>query len=110
MNMIYADILNTMKPGYLDELESVSTNLSGEVVLIFAFLMEIPIIMIPLARLLNRHANRIAHFIAVPISILWVILPSILSPNTPLSYMFFAGVEVLTMLLLMAYALLWPQE
>lgn len=39
MNMIYADILNTLKPNYLQELEYVGENLSGETVLLFAFLM-----------------------------------------------------------------------
>jgi hypothetical protein len=88
--MIYADILNTLKPHYLQELEYVGENLSGETVLLFAFLMEIPIVMILLSRILNRKANRIANFIAAPISILWVIIPSIVmsDSNTPLSYIF----------------------
>lgn len=107
MNMIYADILNTLKPGYLAELEQVSTTMSGVGVLFFAVLMEIPIIMIPLARLLNRRANRIAHFIAVPLSVLWVTVPSIIMPGTPLSYIFFASVECATMLFLLWYAWKW---
>ena len=110
MNMIYADILNTMKPGYLEELEYVSTEMSGELVLLFAVLMEIPIIMIPLSRLLNRRSNRIAHFIAVPLSILWVVVPSILSPGTPLSYIFFASVEVSSMLFMLFLAWRWPED
>ncbi len=103
MNMIYADILNTLKPGYLDELEMVSTGLSGGIVLIFAVLMEIPIIMIPLSRFLPWRYNRIAHSVAVPLSILWVIVPSFFSPGTPWSYVFFASVEVMTMLFLLWY-------
>jgi hypothetical protein len=110
MNMIYADILNTLKPAYLAELEFVSTELSGEMVLLFAVLMEIPIIMIPLARLLNRKINRIAHFIAVPITILWVILPSVFSSGTPPSYIFFATIEVISMLFLFWYAWNWEEE
>lgn len=112
MNMIYADILNTLKPSYLTELEHVGTTIPGEVVLIFAFLMEIPIVMILLSRVLNRRANRIANFIAAPISILWVIVPSLVmgGGNTPLSYMFFAGIEVLTMLYIFFLALSWQQE
>ena len=110
MNMIYADILNTLKPGYLEELNQVSSTMSGEVVLIFAMLMQIPIIMIPLSRLLPRKSNRIAHFIAVPISILWVVVPSILSAGTPLSYIFFATVEVLAMLWMGWYAWNWPDQ
>ena len=110
MNMIYADILNTMKPGYLAELENVSKVISDEMVLLFAVLMEIPIIMIPLARLLIRKSNRLAHFIAVPLTILWVIVPSILLPGTPLSYIFFATVEVIAMLFMFWYAWNWKKE
>ena len=95
MNMIYADILNTLKPDYLAELEYVSTEISGEIVLLFAVLMEIPIAMIIISRLLDRKSNRIANFVAIPISICWVIIPSILSPNTPLSYIFFASIDYL---------------
>lgn len=110
MNMIYADILNTLKPSYLDELEYVSTNLSGGVVLLFAVLMEVPIIMIPLSRFANRKTNRLLHLVAVPLSILWVIVPSIVSSGTPLSYIFFATVEVLAMLFALYVALKWPAE
>jgi hypothetical protein len=110
MNMIYADILNTLKPSYLAELEYVSTDMSGGVVLLFAVLMEVPIIMIPLSRFANRKTNRLLHLVAVPLSILWVIVPSIVSSGTPLSYVFFATVEVLAMLFALYVALKWPAE
>ena len=113
MNMIYADILNTLKPGYLDGLKDISKTITGEMVLAFAFLMEIPIIMILLSRVLNRKANRLANFIAAPISILWVILPSLMISEggaTPLSYIFFASVEVLAMLFIIWYAWGWPKD
>lgn len=112
MNMIYADILNTLKPGYLNELEYVGKTISGETVLFFGFLMEIPIIMILLSRVLNRKANRIANFIAAPVSILWVIVPSIVmsNGNTPLSYIFFGIVETLTMIFMVWYAWKWKTE
>jgi hypothetical protein len=109
MNMIYADILNTLKPGYLSELENVGQNMSGETVLFFAFLMEIPIVMILLSRILNRKSNRIANFIAAPLSILWVIVPSIVmsSSSTPLSYIFFATIETLSMVFILWYSWKW---
>jgi hypothetical protein len=112
MNMIYADILDTLKPGYLETLEEISQTLSGEAVLFFAILMEVPIIMILLSRILNRKANRLANFIAAPLSILWVVVPSILSMggSTPLSYVFFATVEVIAMMFIIWYAFHWPQQ
>jgi len=112
MNMIYADILNTLKPGYLNELKHVSENISGETILLFAFLMEIPIAMILLSRVLNRKANRIANFISAPVSILWVILPSVVmsNGNPPLSYIFFATIETITMIFIFWYTWKWKEE
>ena len=109
INMIYADILDTLKPSYLSDLENIGQNVSGETVLFFAFLMEVPIAMILLSRLLNRKANRLANFIAAPLSILWVIVPSIvMSDNsTPLSYIFFATIETATMSFILWYSWKW---
>lgn len=112
MNMIYADILNTLKPENLPEIEDVGKTLSGEIVLGFAFLMEIPVTMILFSRILNRNLNRTVNLIAAPISILWVIVPSTVlgTGNTPLSYVFFACVETLTMLFKIWYAWNWKEE
>ena len=112
MNMIYADILNTLKPEYLQELEYVGTNISGETVLLFAFLMEVPIAMILISRIMNRKCNRIINFIAAPVSILWVIVPSIIlnEGKTPLSYIFFASIETTAMLFIIWYSYRWKKE
>lgn len=111
-NMIYADILGMMRPGYLDTLERMSHELSGSVVLLFAVLMEVAISMIPLSRLLNYKANRLVHFIVLPLTILWVVVPALmpsLGDATPLSYVFFASVEVVTMLGIFWVVWKWPQ-
>ncbi|WP_124981273.1 DUF6326 family protein [Nonlabens xiamenensis] len=112
MNMIYADILNTLKPGYLQEIEYVGNNISGKTVLLFAFLMEVSIAMILLSRILNRKCNRILNFIAAPVSILWVIVPSIVMSGgkSPLSYIFFASIETIAMLFIIWYSLRWNKE
>ena len=110
MNMIYADILGMLKPGYIDNLNRLSQELSGEAVLVFSFLMEIPIVMILLSRILKRKANRLANLIAAPLSILWVVVPAFMTSlgSTPLSYVFFATVESLAMLFIAGYAYRWP--
>jgi len=111
MNMIYADILGMLRPGYLDQLKRLSTELSGETVLVFAVLMEIPIAMVLLSRVLNYRANRWANFIAVPLAITWVVAPALLpglGDGTPLSYVFFATVEVTTMPVIFYLAWKWP--
>lgn len=110
MNMIYADILGTLKPGYLEALDKMSKELSGETVLLFSVFMEIPIIMILLSRISNYKTNRWANFIAVPFSILWVTVPALMPDfggSTPLSYVFFATVEVITMSAIFCIAWKW---
>jgi len=112
LNMVYADIIGTLKPTYLSDLEHIGQTMSGETILLFAFLMEIPISMILLSRILNRNQNRIANFIAAPLSILWVIVPSIVmtESSTPLSYIFFAAVETISMLFIIWYAWKWKKD
>ncbi len=41
LNMVYADILGMLRPGYLEFLQRVSQQLTGITVLFFAILMEI---------------------------------------------------------------------
>ena len=112
MNMVYADILGMLRPGYLDFLDRVSQQLTDSTVLLFAVFMEIAIAMIFLSRVLPYKANRWAHFIAIPLTILWVVVPALipsLGETTPLSYVFFASVEVATMVLMFGYVWQWPR-
>ena len=112
VNMVYADILGMLRPGYLDFLEKMSQQLTGSTVLLFAVFMEIAIAMILLSRVLAYKANRRAHFIALPLTILWVVVPSLmpsLGSTTPPSYLFFAFVEVVTMLFMLGYVWQWKK-
>ena len=112
LNMVYADILGMLRPGYLDFLDQISQQLTGSTVLFFAVCMEVVIAMILLSRVLAYNANRWAHFIAIPLTILWVIVPALmpsLGEKTPLSYVFFASVEVVTMVFMFWYVWQWPQ-
>jgi len=112
LNMVYADILGMLRPGYLDFLDRISQQLTGSTVLFFAAFMEVAIAMILLSRVLAYKANRWAHFIAIPLTILWVVVPALmpsLGETTPLSYVFFASVEVVTMVFMFGYVWQWPQ-
>ena len=112
LNMIYADILGMLKPGYLEFLDQMSQQLTGGTVLFFAVLMEIPILMVLLSQILGYRANRWAHFIAIPLTILWVVVPALmpsLGDSTPPSYVFFASVEVIAMLLILGFVWKWPK-
>ena len=103
-NMAFADILSFMLEWAMGQTPEVQV--SQGVMLAFAILLEIPIAMILLSRVLTYRANRWANIIAAAITIVFVIAGG----STHLHYIFFAAVEVLCMLLIAWYAWKWPQK
>lgn len=105
-NMAFADIVGFMNPGVLDEIVKGATpiKITQELMLVFSILLEIPIAMILLSRVLKYRANRWANIIAGAITILFVIGGG----STNLSYIFFATIEVACMLLIVWSAWKWP--
>ncbi len=102
INMIFADILSFMQPGFLNDIITGNTpfEITQEILLIFAVILEIPIIMIFLSRILKAKTNRWANIIASVITIIFVVGGGSLA----LHYIFFATVEVVILLLIMMYA------
>lgn len=102
MNMIFADILSFMLPGFLNEIMTGNTpiQITQQILLAFAVILEIPIIMIFLSRVLDHKANRWANIVASVITIIFVIGGGSLT----LHYIFFAAIEVIILLLIIKYA------
>lgn len=107
-NMVFADIVGFMNPGALEKIMTgaVGFEITQELLLVFSILLEIPIAMIFLSRVLKYRANRWANIVAGVITILFVIGGG----STYLSYIFFATVEVVCMLLIVWYAWKWPKQ
>lgn len=107
-NMVFADIVGFMNPGALEQIMTgaVGIEITQELLLVFSILLEIPIAMILLSRVLKYRANRWANIAAAVITILFVIGGG----STYLSYIFFATVEVVCMLLIIWYAWNWPKQ
>ena len=107
-NMAFADIVGFMNPGALEEIMtgSVGIQITQGLMLVFSIILEIPIAMIVLSRVLKYRANRWANIIAGVITILFVIGGG----NTSLSYIFFATIEVLSMLLIIWTAWKWAKQ
>lgn len=105
-NMVFADVLSFMNPDFLKE---VATGYAGAVritpgfLLIAAIMLEIPIIMIILSRVLKDGINRWVNIIASVITIAFVISGGSTVPH----YIFFATIEVVCMLLIIWYAWKW---
>jgi Sec-independent protein secretion pathway component TatC len=91
--MVYADILSFLTPGELQKLwdGSAGVTLTPGLLLVFAILLEIPVVMIYLSRVLKPTANRWANTVAVAVTIVYVIGGG--SFNLP-HYIFFAAVEI----------------
>jgi hypothetical protein len=94
-NMVFADILTFISPGALQALWAGQTgvNLTPGLLLVFAVLLEIPIAMIFMSRVMKGTASRWANTVAAVVTSAFVIGGGSLD----LYYIFFAGVEVAVM-------------
>ncbi len=108
-NILAADILSFIQPGFLAE---VMTGMAGEIqitsefLLVAAVMLEIPIVMIFLSRVLPLRAARLANLGAVATTAAFVIFGG--SPS--LHYVFFVFVEIVAMLLIARYAWTWRAD
>lgn len=109
VNYIFCDVFTLM---YSEELKQILTGKVGDMamtqsfLLAFAIIMEIPMVMIFLSRILNLKINRVLNIIAG--IILTVIQTGSLFAGTPsLHYIFFSIIEILTTLFIVWYALKW---
>ncbi len=103
-NMIFADILSFIMPGFFDVVNAMQA--SQSLLLVYAILLEIPIIMVILSRVLKRGVNRWANIVASIITIAFVIGGG----STYLHYIFFATIEVVLMLLIIWLAWKWDEN
>ena len=91
-SMVFADIVGMMMPGVLETMSSgqVGVPVTQPLLLVFAILLEIPIAMIFLSRILKPALNRWANTIAAVVTTAFVV-----GGGSPyLHYYFFAAVEV----------------
>lgn len=102
-NILAADILSFMYPGFLKEVmagNAGQVQITPEFLLIAAVLLEIPIAMIVLTRILSDKMNRLVNIFAALLTIMFVIRGGSTYPH----YIFFAIIEVITMLIIIKIA------
>ena len=97
-NMVFADILSFIKPGALQGLWAgqAGVHVTEGLLLVFVVLLEIPIAMILLSRILKPEANRWTNTAAALITTLFVVGGG----SMDLHYVFFATIEVVCMALI----------
>jgi hypothetical protein len=108
-NYLYCDVLSFFEPGIIEELMKGSVGgmqLTQGFLLGASILMEIPIAMVILSRVLKYRANRYANIIAG--SIMTLVQISSLFVGTPtLYYSFFSVIEISTTVLIVWLAWNW---
>jgi hypothetical protein len=103
-NMVFADIIGFLNTGFLEEMIAMKPH--EGLVLALAVMVEIPILMIILARFLPHKLNRMANLTGGMFTILWVVGGG----NMSLSYIFFATIEVAVLLVILWIAWTWKRE
>jgi len=100
-NMVFADILSFIKRGALQELWAgqAGVQVTQGLLLVFAVLLEIPIAMIFVSRILKPEANRWANTAAAVITTLFVVGGG----SIDLHYVFFATVEIACLALIVRF-------
>jgi lipoprotein signal peptidase len=106
--MVFADVIGFMNPGALQRIMNGETGfeITQGLLLIFSVLTAIPIVMIFFSRVLNRKANQWANTVAAVVTLVYVVGGG----SSYLSYLFFAAIEVVAMLLIVWYAWHWPKQ
>ena len=91
-NMVFADILTYETPGFMQKLWAgeMGVDITPAILLAFAVLLEIPIAMIFVSRILRPVANRWTNTVAAVITAAFVVVGGTAYPHA----MFFVTVEV----------------
>jgi hypothetical protein len=111
LNYLYCDVLSLLDPANLKDVlaghaAGGSVQITPEFLLASAVLMEIPMAMILLSRVLGHRASRWANVVAA--AIMTLVQVGSLGVGTPTSYyLFFSAIEVGTHALIAVLALRW---
>ena len=113
LNILYADIIGVMNVTFndidvssADNAELIQNILSPEMLLGISVILESAMIMIILARVLKHSANRWSNIIVAIIQAL-VLIASLFVGTPKMYYIFFATVELTTLLFIVWYAWTW---
>ena len=109
LNYLYCDVMSLMDPVLLKQYLSGTVNgmgVNGNFLLGAAILMEVPIGMVLLSRILRHKANRLANIIAGLIMTIVQTLTMFIGMPAPY-YLFCGSIEILTTAFIAWYAWKW---
>jgi len=115
LNIIYADVFSLMDVNFsgtgvsaAENAELISAIVTPGMLLLIAIILETGMAMIVLSRLLKRAINRWAN-ISIAVLQALVLSASLFIGTPKLYYIFFATVELMTLLLIIGYAWTWKE-
>ncbi len=112
-NYLYCDVMGLMDPVILNQLMAGDLGFVkvNEVFLLWAsILMEVPIAMVLLSRILNYSANRWANIIAGTIKTVVMIMSMFVGDGPTLYYIFFGTIEMICTAYIVWYAWNWHEQ
>ncbi|WP_336070142.1 DUF6326 family protein [Mesoflavibacter sp. CH_XMU1404-2] len=100
-SLYYSETLNQLIAGKKGAIE-----FTQEFLLVFAIIMEMPLLMILFSRVLNYKPNRLSNIMA---SIFMIIIQvgSLIEGNNTLHYLFFSLVEIITLSIILWFSMKW---
>jgi hypothetical protein len=114
LNILYADVIGLMENIITDvdisnakNGELVQSILSPVMLLVISIILELGMVMIILSRILKHAVNRWANVVIAIIQAL-VLIASLFVGTPKMYYIFFATVELTTLLFIVWYAWTWP--
>jgi Family of unknown function (DUF6326) len=105
-NMLYADILGFLNPELLRGLmtgHAEGVRVTQQLMVGAAVMGEVPILMVLLTRIMKPSANRLANFVAIPLTAAFIIGGGSTSPH----YLFLAAVELVCLALILRQVWRW---
>lgn len=112
LNYLYCDVLSLMSPEMLNSLITTGgaggMDMNETTLLGAAILLEIPIGLVLLSRVLKYKANRLANIIAGLI-MTFVMIGTLLMGGASYHYIFLATIEIATTLFIIWFAWTWPK-
>ncbi|MEM7572420.1 MAG: DUF6326 family protein [Bacteroidota bacterium] len=98
-NMVFRDLHELLAPDYFEEL--LSLDISPQTMLFYGFILEIPILMVLLSRILGNYGNKWANLCAASIILLGMLSTL---PSADLDDLFFTSVSSLALLIIIRVA------
>lgn len=110
LNVIFRDIHQLFRPGMLAQMLSGTVNgaaMTDQVILLGGVMLQLPLAMVLLSRVLPDRANRWANLTAAPAVIAIILVPTLVTSTPDLDDLLFTAVQVVGLLFIIGYAWSW---